>query len=297
MKCIVSGGTGFIGRKLVESLRSDGHYVAVWSRHPGKEKRAAVEAFFWDPAQGEPAEESLNDFDAVVHLAGEPVAQRWTDEVKQRIRDSRVLGTRHLVDAIAKVRHRPSALICASAIGFYGPRGDEMLDEQSPAGKGYLAEVCQEWEREADRAQTLGLRVLKMRIGIALGSEGGALKAMLPAFRAFAGGTLGTGRQWMSWIQVDDLVAMFRRAVEGSASGVWNGTAPNPATNAQFTAALGKALGRPAFLQIPPVALRALFGEMADSMVTGARVLPKAAGADGFTWKYPDLESALRASI
>ena len=296
MKCIISGGSGFIGRRLVDSLLGDRHYVSVWSRRPGSEKRDAVGSFYWDPMLGEPAEESLNDFDAVVHLAGEPVAQKWTPEVKRKIRDSRVLGTRRLVDAIAKVKHPPSTLICASAIGYYGARGDERLDETSPPGSGFLAEVCQEWEREADRAHEFGLRVMKVRIGIVLGAEGGALKAMLPAFRAFAGGKVGSGKQWMSWIHVDDLIAIVRRVLDNHVSGVWNGTAPNPVTNAQFTAELARVLGKPAFLQIPPFALKLLFGELADTMLTGARVLPRAAEGNGFVWKYPDLPAALAAS-
>jgi uncharacterized protein (TIGR01777 family) len=247
--------------------------------------------------QGEPAEESLNDFDAVVHLAGEPVAQRWTPEARRKIRDSRVLGTRRLVDAIAKVSRRPSVLVCASAIGYYGARGDEILDETAAPGSGFLADLCQEWEREADRAVALGVRVVKIRVGIVVSRDGGMLEKMLPAFRAFAGGRLGSGKQWVSWIHVDDLVSMFRRAVEENVSGVWNGTAPNPVTNAQFTAALGKALGRPAFLQIPPFALKLLFGELADAMLTGAHVSPKAAQDGGFTWKYPELSAALEHEL
>ncbi|MDQ6678763.1 MAG: TIGR01777 family oxidoreductase, partial [Acidobacteriota bacterium] len=203
MKCIVSGGRGFIGRRVVDSLLRDRHYVAVWSREPGGETRTAVGAFFWDPLGAEPAEESLTDYDAVIHLAGEPVAQRWTAEVKQKIRDSRVLGTKRLVDALTKVRQRPKVLVCASAIGFYGSRGEEELREDSGPGAGFLADVCRDWEREADRAADLGMRVVKLRIGVVLGREGGALAAMLPAFRSFLGGRTGDGRQWMSWIHVD----------------------------------------------------------------------------------------------
>lgn len=297
MKCIVSGGTGFIGRRLVDSLLADKHYVAVWSRRPGTEIRDAVASFYWDPMQGEPAEESINDFDAVVHLAGEPVAQRWTPEVKRKIRESRVLGTRHLVDALAKATRRPEVLVCASAIGYYGARGDEAVDETSAPGSGFLAGVCEEWEREADRAVELGMRVVKIRIGVVLGRDGGMLEKMLPAFKAFAGGRLGSGKQWLSWIHVDDLVTMFRSAVEQEFRGVYNGTAPTPVTNAQFTAALGKALQRPAFLQIPPFALKVLFGELADSMLTGARVLPKAAEGRGFVWQYPELNAALNREL
>src|SRR5580658_1790060 len=158
MKCVISGGTGFIGRRIVERLLRDQHYVGVWSRRPGREKRAAVASFSWDPLKGEPPAESLNTMDAVIHLAGEPVAQRWNAEVRQRIRDSRVLGTRALVDALARVRHKPKVLVCASAIGYYGDRGDEVLAESSKRGSGFLADACRDWEAEADRAAELGLR-------------------------------------------------------------------------------------------------------------------------------------------
>jgi uncharacterized protein (TIGR01777 family) len=296
MKCIISGGTGYIGRHLVESLLRDHHYVSVWSRNPGTEKRDAVGSFYWDPVEGEPAEESLNDFDAVIHLAGAPVFQRWTPEAKRKIRDSRVLGTHHLVDALAKTTRRPSVLVCASAVGYYGARGDEPIDETSAPGTGFLAELCQEWEREADRARALGIRVMKIRIGIVLGPDAPSLKGMLPAFRAFAGGKLGSGKQWMPWIHIDDLITMFRRAMETEISGVWNGTAPNPVTNAQFTAALGKAIGRPAFLEIPSFAVKLMFGEMSEMVLTGSRALPQAAETTGFVWKYPDVTQALAAS-
>src|SRR5580658_6134471 len=158
MKCVISGGTGFIGRRIVDRLLRDGHHVGVWSRKPGKEKRTAVASFTWDPLQGEPPLESVNTMDAVIHLAGEPVAQRWNDEVKRRIRDSRVLGTRRLVDAIGRVQHKPGVLVCASAIGWYGDRGDEVLTESSKRGSGFLADACRDWEAEADRAAELGLR-------------------------------------------------------------------------------------------------------------------------------------------
>jgi uncharacterized protein (TIGR01777 family) len=293
MKVIISGGTGFIGRRLVDSLLKDGHYVAIWSRKPGTETRTAVEAFRWDPLEGEPQEESLNAFDVVVHLAGEPVAQRWDEEVKRKIRDSRILGTRRLVSAISKVKHKPLALICSSATGYYGSRGDEVLTESSGPGKNFLAEVCVGWEKEADAASALGLRVAKIRTGIVLGQDGGALPAMVPTFQAFAGGTLGSGKQWMPWIHVDDLVAMYRFAIEGSVKGVMNGTAPNPATNAAFTAELGKVLHRPAFLRVPEFMLRAFLGEMAQIVLSGQRVLPAAAQDLGFAWKFKGLGEAL----
>jgi uncharacterized protein (TIGR01777 family) len=293
MKCIVSGGTGFIGKQLVNALLKDGHYVAIWSRKPGGETRTAVEAFRWDPLEGEPQEESLNGFDVVVHLAGESVAQRWNAEVKRKIRDSRVLGTRRLVSAISKVKHKPSALICSSAVGFYGSRGDQVLTESSAPGTGFLAEVCTAWEKEADAAASLGLRVVKLRTGVVLGHDGGALEKMLPAFQAFVGGALGSGKQWMPWIHMDDLVNMCRFAIDGSFSAALNGTAPNPVTNAQFAATLGKVLHRPTFLPAPAFALQALFGEMAQMLLGSERAVPTAAKDLGFSWKYPGLEEAL----
>jgi uncharacterized protein (TIGR01777 family) len=293
MKCIVSGGTGFIGTRLVDALLKAGHYVAVWSRNPGKERRTAVEAFRWDPLEGEPQEESINGFDVVVHLAGESVAQRWNTEAKRKIRDSRVLGTRSLVSAISKVKHKPSALICSSAVGYYGARGDEVLSESAAPGKGFLAEVCTNWEKEADAASASGLRVVKIRTGVVLGRDGGALEKMLPSFHLFAGGTLGSGRQWMPWIHVDDLVAMYRFAMEGAYAGALNGSAPNPVTNAEFTREMGMVLHRPAFLKVPAFALHALLGEMAGMVLEGQRAVPEAARRLGFSWKYAGLEEAL----
>jgi len=297
MKCIVSGGRGFIGRHVVDSLLRDHHYVAVWSREPGGETRTAVGAFFWDPLGAEPAEESLTDYDAVIHLAGEPVAQRWTAEAKQKIRDSRVLGTKRLVDALTKVRQRPKVLVCASAIGFYGSRGDEELREDSGPGTGFLAEVCRDWEREADHAADLGMRVVKLRIGVVLGRGGGALAAMLPAFRSFLGGRMGSGRQWISWIHVDDVAEMVKWAVAGDASGAVNAVAPSPVRNSEFARELGETLGRPAFLQIPGALLRLGLGEMSEVVLGSDRVLPNVATKAGFEWKFPSLEQALREAV
>jgi uncharacterized protein (TIGR01777 family) len=297
MKCVISGGTGFIGRRIVDRLLRDEHYVGVWSRQPGKEKRAAVASFTWDPLQGEPPAESLNAMDAVIHLAGEPVAQRWNAEVKRRIRDSRVLGTRALVDAISRVRHKPRVLVCASAIGYYGDRGDEVLTESSSPGSGFLADACRGWEAEADRAAEFGLRVVKLRIGFVLGKGGGALARMVPAFRAFVGGRLGSGKQWMPWIHVGDVAEMFVHAVENDIAGVWNATAPNPVTNSEFTREMGKALHRPAVFPVPPFALKLAFGELGQHMLDSSRVVPEAALKAGFRFRHPELGPALRDII
>jgi uncharacterized protein (TIGR01777 family) len=289
MKCIISGGRGFIGSRLSTSLLRHGHQVAIWSRTLDGEN-----AFQWDPMAGEPSQASLSGVDVVIHLAGEPVAQRWTDDAKRRIRDSRVLGTRRLVEAISKLRQKPAVLVCASAVGFYGSRGDEQLIESAAPGSGFLADICQEWEHGAEAAAKLGLRVVKIRTGIALGRDGGALAAMLPVFRFFAGGSFGSGRQWMPWIHVDDLVEMFRFAIENPISGALNGTAPNPVTNSQFTVELAHALHRPAFLRIPAFALETLLGEMSVAVLGSQRAYPAAAQALGFNWRYAELGEALR---
>jgi len=294
MKCVISGGTGFIGRRIVDRLLQDRHYVGVWSRKPGNEKRSAVASFSWDPLRGEPPAESLNTMDAVIHLAGEPVAQRWNDEVKRRIHDSRVLGTRRLVDAISRVQHKPKVLVCASAIGYYGDRGDEVLTESSTPGSGFLADVCRGWEAEADRAAQFGLRVIKLRIGFVLGKGGGALARMVPAFRAFVGGRLGSGKQWMPWIHVDDVAEMFMHAVENDIAGVWNATSPNPVTNAVFTREMGKVLHRPAVFPVPPFALKLAFGELGQHMLDSSRVIPDAALKARFPFHFPELATALR---
>jgi uncharacterized protein len=267
--------------------------VAIWTRNPSREKHHAITTFQWDPMAGEPSEESLKGIDVVIHLAGEPVAQRWTNDAKAKIRDSRILGTRRLVAAIAKMNTKPSALICASAVGYYGSRGDEQLFESSPPGSGFLADVCRQWESEADAAVALGLRVAKIRIGIALGHGGGALAAIVPAFKLCAGGTFGSGRQWMPWIHVDDLVDLLRFAVENPVTGAINGTSPDPVTNARFTSELGQALHRPVLLRIPAFVLQTLMGEMSTAVLGSQRAYPAAAQALGFHWRFSRLGEAL----
>lgn len=294
MKCIVSGGTGFIGRRVVDRLLKDMHYVGVWSRKPGLDRRTAVATHFWDPLGGDPPLESLNGMDCVIHLAGENVAQRWTPEVKRRIHDSRVLGTERLVETIGQVPHKPRILICASAIGIYGDRGDEILTEDSAPGSGFLADTCRAWEAEADRARRYGMRVVKVRIGFVLGRDGGALGRMAPAFRAFAGGRLGSGKQWMPWIHVDDLAEIFAWAVENEISGVWNATAPNPVRNSVFTQELARTLGRPALFPVPAFALKLAFGEFAQHMLDSARVVPERLTQAGFQFRYAEAGDALR---
>ncbi len=282
MNITVTGATGFIGRYLVKSLAGEGHSVRALSR-------AA-----WNIFGGEPPAESLKGADAVVHLAGAPVAQRWTRRAREEIRDGRVKGTHHLVTALSTLPQRPEVLVCASAIGIYGDRGDEVLTEASPVARGFLPDVCRDWEREADLADSLGVRVVKLRFGIALGRKGGALEKMLPPFRAFVGGKLGPGSQWMSWIHIADIVGLIRYALDHPISGAVNATAPNPVRNSEFARELGAALHRPAIFPVPAVALRALLGQMADVLLASQRVLPKAAETAGYRFAFPELGPALR---
>jgi len=293
MKCILSGGTGFIGRHIVDRLLQDHHYVGLWTRKPGNETRHAIASYLWDPLRNDPSDDSVNNMDAVIHLAGEPVAQRWNPAVKARIRDSRVLGTRRLVDTIARVRHKPKILISASAIGIYGDRGDEILTESSAPGSGFLADTCRAWEAEADRATELGLRVVKLRIGFVLGKNGGALAKMAPAFRFGLGGRLGSGKQWMPWIHVADIAELVVHALTNDVAGVWNATSPNPVLNSAFTKELARAVHRPALFPVPPFALKLAFGELAQHMLDSARVVPEAALQAGYNFRYPELGPTL----
>ena len=295
MKFALTGATGFLGRKVVARLLDAGHEVHALGRRRPSDTRA--EYFWWDTTK-EPMDVSIAGTDVVIHLAGEPVAQRWNDEVKRKIRDSRVLGTRNLVSAIAKVKNPPRVLVSASATGYYGDRGEEILTEQSAPGQGFLSEVCIEWEREALQAENLGLRVALIRTGLVLGPDGGALEQMLPPFRLGLGGKLGDGKQWMSWIHVDDQVSLLLHAAErDNAAGPLNGVAPEPVRNEEFTKTLGQALGRPTILPAPKFGLRLMFGEMADVVTTSQRVIPEATAASGFRWKYTDLGAALEASV
>lgn len=293
MKIAITGASGFIGRRLIKLLAGRGHRLHVLSRHAGTNLPAGVELSVWDPLLGPASQAALRDAGAVLHLAGEPVAQRWTAAAKQRIYDSRVVGTRHLVEALANCSLRPPVLVCASAIGYYGSRGDEMLHEDSGPGTGFLPDVCVAWEQEAAKAEALGMRVTRIRIGLLLDPGGGALKPMLAPFRAGLGGPLGGGRQWMSWIHSSDLAEMFCFALENQAPSVLNGVAPGPVTNADFTHALAATLHRPAFLPVPKLALRALFGEMAELLLASQRVWPAAAEAAGFQLGHPQLKEAL----
>lgn len=293
MNITVTGGSGFIGRRLMKHLTDAGHAVHILSRHAGTNLPPSVRLSVWDALKSEPPAESLQSADAIIHLAGEPVAQRWTAEAKKKIRDSRVDGTRRLVEALSVLSRRPEVLVSASAIGIYGSRGDEVLSESSSPGAGFLSEVCVEWEKQADLAEALGVRVVKVRIGVVLGRNGGALARMLPPFRNFVGGRIGSGKQWMSWIHVEDLASLLRYAAENSLSGPVNGAAPNPVTNAEFTKKLAAALRRPALLPVPGFVLKTIFGEMAEVLLSSQRALPRAAESAGFRFRHPDLGPAL----
>jgi len=291
MKILVTGSTGFVGSALVTALTGTGHQVTRLVRKP-----AATGEVRWDPAAGSIDAGGLEGHDAVVHLAGENIAGRWTAAKKQRIRESRVIGTRLLAEALAKLSRRPRALICASAIGYYGDRGEEVLREESPPGKGFLAETCVEWEAAAKPAADAGLRLVHLRIGVVLHPAGGALKQMLLPFKLGAGGVIGSGRQYMSWIALDDLVGLFQHALANdSLRGPANAVAPNAVTNREFTKTLGKVLSRPTIFPMPAFAARLAFGEMADELLlSSARVEPARLAASGYRFAYPQLEPALR---
>jgi len=293
VKIAISGASGLIGRRLLKNLLAAGHSMHVLSRHAGTNMPPGVKLSAWDPVKSQPPEESLLEAGAVIHLAGEPVAQRWTADAKQRIRDSRVLGTRNLVQAIGKLQRKPEVLICASAIGYYGSRGDEVLNESSAPAGSYLADVCQAWEKEAQAAEALGVRVVRVRTGLVLDSRGGALQRMLPPFRMGVGGKLASGKQWMSWIHLEDLAAMFQFALDHPVRGAFNGVAPYAVSNSDFTRALGQALHRPAIFPVPAFALKALFGEMSEILLASQRVAPAAAEAAGFRFRFPQLAPAL----
>ena len=292
MNITITGASGLVGRRLLHALGSTGHNLHILSRYSGTNLPQGVRLSIWDPDRV-PPRESLEDADVVVHLAGEPVAQRWSAQAKQRIRDSRVLGTQRLVEGLAGLTRGPAALVAASAVGYYGSRGDEILDESSPPGSGFLPEVCTEWETAARGAAALGVRVVMIRIGVVLDPRGGALARMLPPFRAGAGGRLGSGRQWMSWIHAADLVALFLFAIDYPLSGPVNGVAPFPVSNREFTHELGRALHRPVVFPVPEFVLKALFGEMAGILLASQRTAPRAAEAAGFRFRFPQLGPAV----
>jgi uncharacterized protein len=300
MRVAVTGATGTIGRALVRELLDRGDEVTVLSRDADRARSAlGVEAVEWADPKGAPApSEALRGRDGVVHLLGEPIAQRWTEEAKQEIRDSRVLGTRNLVAGLGALDERPGALVSQSASGWYGNRGDERLEEDALPGDDFLAGIVTDWEAEARRAEELGMRVVTTRTGVVLSESGGALDRMLPPFKLGVGGPVAGGRQYVPWVHLDDVVGALRFCLDDHrARGPVNVTAPEPVTNRELSKALGRVLGRPAVAPVPGLAVRLLYGEMAAVVTTGARAVPGRLTELGYRFRRPDLEEALREAI
>src|SRR5438128_8065932 len=292
MKIAIAGSSGLVGSALIPVLTADGSAVTRLVRHAPK--AGEIE---WHPNQDEVSTQSLQGFDVIINLAGENIAGgRWTDEQKRKIRDSRVNGTHLLSEAIAKMNSKPKAFICASATGIYGDRDDEVLNEQSESGGGFLAGVCREWEKATEPASKAGVRVVNLRFGPILAREGGMLSKLLTPFKMGMGGKVGSGKQYISWIALDDAVSAIKLTIDGQTiHGPLNVVSPNPVTNEEFTKTLGHVLNRPTALAMPAFAARLAFGEMADEMLlVSQRVMPKRLNAAGFEFKYPGLESALR---
>jgi uncharacterized protein len=292
----VTGATGLIGAALVTRLRARGHIVRRLLRST---RESQADDVLWDVTGSALPRQALAGVDAIVHLAGEPVAHRWTSARKRAIRDSRVRGTEQLATAVLAMERRPRVVISGSAIGFYGDRGDALLDETAPPGDDFLARVCVDWERAAAPVEAAGVRLVHLRTGIVLSPKGGALARLLPIFRLGGGGPLGGGRQWMSWISLHDEVraiehALFTESMRGAA----NLVSPNPVTNAEFATTLGRVLARPAFVPVPAFAIELIYGEMARAtLLSGQRVMPRALLAAGFEFDQPTLEGALRGEL
>ncbi len=288
MRILVSGASGLIGRAVMHHLREPGNEMVALKRGSGEPS--------WDPPRNQLNFGSQDRFDAVIHLAGESIAQRWNPAARKRIVESRVRGTRLLCEELARRRERPSVLVCASGTAIYGDRGDELLDEHSTDGPGFLADVVRSWEAATAPASEAGIRVVNVRFGLVLAGHGGALAKMLAPFRVGLGGRLGTGRQFWSWITLEDTVrAIAHCVVLGSVAGPVNVVSPQPVTNAEFTQALGEALHRPTLVPVPRFALRLAFGAMADeTMLISFRVVPRKLQASGFQFHHPELKAALR---
>jgi len=299
MKLVIAGGTGFIGSALCTRLLERGHSLTILTRSPSPATISASKKWItWEPGSVGAWEGALDGADGVINLAGESIAaKRWTEAQKERIRSSRVKTTHALVAAIAKAKEKPKFLLNASAVGYYGPHGDEILTEETGPGNDFLSRVCVEWEEEGRKAESYGLRVIRLRTGVVLGS-GGALAKMVPPFKLFAGGPLGTGRQWMSWIHIEDEIGLILFSMDNpNAHGAINATAPSPVTMKEFCKTLGRVLHRPSWAPVPAFALRLLLGEMADMLVTGQRVIPAEAQRLGHNFRYPTLYEALQACM
>jgi uncharacterized protein (TIGR01777 family) len=293
MNILVTGASGLIGTALVASLTSGGHEVTRLVR---RQPTAGEKAARWDPMAGTIEASAIEGVDAVVHLAGENIAERWTPAKKANIRDSRVKGTQLLCETLARLSSPPKILVSASAIGYYGDRGEAILTDDSPPGRGFLSEVCRAWEAATEPARQQGIRVVQLRMGVVLSAAGGALAKILPPFRLGLGGVLGSGRQYMSWIALDDVVGAIQHVIITEAlQGPTNAAAPRAVTNQEFTKTLGKVLGRPTVFPLPAFAARLMFGEMADELLlASARIQPIKLLASGYQFRYPELEDALR---
>lgn len=294
MNTLVTGASGLVGTALLPALIAKGHQVKRLVRSAPDKTAGVIE---WNPERGMINADNLEGTDAVIHLAGENISEgRWTDEKKKRIRDSRVNGTQFLCETLAKLSSKPQTLISASAIGFYGDRRDEVLTEQSASGSDFLSEVCREWELATKAAADAGIRVVNLRFGVILSAEGGALKKMLTPFKLGVGGKVGSGKQYMSWIALDDAVSAIIFALETeSLRGPVNVVTPHAVTNLEYTKALGNVLSRPTFFTVPAFGARLAFGEMADALLlSSARVEPARLKEAGFKFQYPELEGALQ---
>ncbi len=298
---LVSGATGFVGKALCTTLKERGLAFTAFSRRPDRAKSllpGVKEAYRWRPRLEPAPLAAIQGAKAVVHLAGESVAGRWNEYKKQAIRESRVVGTRNLVETIGEAKSKPGVLVCASAVGYYGNRGEEEVSEDSGPGNDFLAEVCQAWEAEARRAEEHGVRVVIVRIGMVLGRDGGALKQMLLPFKMGLGGPVGHGRQWMPWVSLNDVIGIILHAIEfANVKGPLNVTAPNPVRNVELAKTLGQVLHRPAFLPAPAFGLKLLLGEFADVLLTSQRIIPKRIQESGYRFRHSILEEALRAIL
>jgi uncharacterized protein (TIGR01777 family) len=300
MRVAITGATGLIGRRIVRALQARGDEVTVLSRDVLRAREALgdVEVHAWTPVEGAAPASALSGRDGVIHLAGEPVAQRWSAAARRRIHDSRELGTRNLVEGLRAADPRPQVLVSASGIDYYGPRGDEPVTEEAAPGDDFLARVCVAWEREALGAGELGVRVVTMRTAIVLDRRAGALRKMLPFFRLGVGGPVAGGRQYMPWIHADDIVGLYLAALDTESwSGPINAGAPDAPTNREFSRALGRALRRPAIFPVPALAVRALYGDMAEIVTTGKRIVPARALELNYVFEHPELEPALRDAL
>ena len=293
---LISGASGFVGGNLTEFLLERGCKVKKLTRSV---QGSAGNLVYWNPAKGEIELEALEGLDAVVHLAGENIAGRWTEKRKTNIENSRIQGTKLLSESLAKLNKKPQVLIAASATGYYGDRGDEILSEESAPGEGFLTDVCLKWENATEVANEAGIRVFTLRIGMVLGLGGGALQKMLPPFKIGVGGKIGEGKQYWSWIAIDDLVGIIYYLLNSQdLKGPVNAVAPYPVTNSEFTFALGRVLNRPTILPLPGFVARGLLGEMADAtMLSSARVIPRKLLDSGYKFKYPKLEQALNSIL